>query len=114
MAQTSHVKVVTNVFHQFEYQLGLVERGHVCPRLFPDLSRQLAHVGGRGEEGGRAVDGCDEGLGEAALFKLVRRHLAHGGGAARPRLGAGYQPEMWKQKFLVCKGILSISIFYHL
>ena len=78
VTQAPHVQVVADVLHQLQDQLSLVQRHHVRPGLFPNLSRQL-HAGRswRRQEGGRPIDGGDEGFEQAALFELVGGHLAH-------------------------------------
>ena len=99
MAQAAHVQVVADVLHQLQYQLRLVQGRHVRPRLLPYLSGQLAAVRRQRQEGGRAVDGGDQRLGQAALLELVRRHLSYRRGPARSGLGAGDESKIRQDKF---------------
>ena len=88
MTEAANVEVVVDILDQLQDQLRLVQRQHVCPRLLSDLARELAGTGRRGEEGGRAVDGGDQRLGEPALLELVGGHLAHRSSSTRAsRLG---------------------------
>ena len=79
MAEALRVDLRVDVLHQLHHQLRLVEGVQVVPALLPDLPGQLGGgvEGGGAEEGGGAVDAGDDGLGQAALLKVVRRDLPH-------------------------------------
>ena len=84
MAEALWVDLRVDVLNQLHHQLRLVEGVQVVPALFPDLPGELGGgvEGGGTEEGGGAVDAGDDGLGEAALLKVVRRDLPDRGVAS--------------------------------
>ena len=84
MAEALRVDLRVDVLHQLHHQLGLVEGVQVVPALLPDLAGELRGgvEGGGAEEGGCAVDAGDDGLGQAALLKVVRRDFPHRGVAS--------------------------------
>ena len=73
MAEALRVDLRVDVLHQLHHQLGLVEGVQIVPALLPDLPRELGGgvEGGGAEEGGGAVDAGHDGLGQAALLKVV-------------------------------------------
>ena len=84
MAEAFRVDFRVYVLNQLHHQLGFVEGVQVVPALLPDLAGKLggAVKGGGAEEGGGAVDAGHDGLGQAALLKVVRGDLPHRGVAA--------------------------------
>ena len=104
MTEAPGVYLRVDVLHQLDHQLGLVEGVQVVPALLPDLPGQLTggvECGGAEqvwnqesrvesfvelclspEEGGSAVDAGHDGLGQAALLKVVRGDLPDRGVAS--------------------------------
>ena len=89
MAETPHIEVVADVLHKLKNELRLIKGLQVGPALLSDLAGELVGAGEGAEEGGGAVDARHDGLGQAALLKVMCRDLPDWGVGASGGAGLG-------------------------